>query len=131
MCRKKSVCCREGKRNGRLTGAAETSRAFAKWHGLQRKNFNWACPVGKSGLPQNEQLVRTPEPPLPQRKEPSVQITRSLCGRETRSARVTPWREREGSDREHGEERLSFTMKNGGFQGRGEGKPIEPPQEKA
>ena len=36
-------------------------------------------------VPQSEQLARTSEPSLPKEKraEPSVQITRSRCGRES------------------------------------------------
>ena len=58
--------------------------------------------------PQREQLANRPEPPLPKRKgtEPSVQSTRSREGRESRWTRAAPWRERGGSEREHGEERV-------------------------
>ena len=53
-----------------------------------------------TSVSQSEQLARTPEPPLLERKgtEPSVQSTRSCggMGRESKRARAAPWREREG-----------------------------------
>ena len=76
-----------------------------------------------ASLPQREQMARTPEPPLPKGKgtEPSVQST-VVCpdqegGRESRWARAAPWRERGGSEREHGEERVNSTVNEGRFQG--------------
>ena len=50
----------EEKRNGRLVGAAETSKERAEWRRLQRKNLNilgWACRKGKSGLSATERAV--------------------------------------------------------------------------
>ena len=41
-------------------------------------------------------------------------------GRESRWARAAPWREKGGSEREHGEERMDSTVNEGRFQG-GEG----------
>ena len=69
-----------------------------------------------ASAPQRKQLTRTPEPPLPKTKgtEPSVQSTRSWGGE------PAPWRERGGSEREHGEERVDFMVKEGRFQ-RGKG----------
>ena len=54
---------------------------------------------------QKEQLASTPEPPLPKGKgtEPSVQ---------------SPWRMRGRSKREHEEERVDSTLKEGRFQRR-------------
>ena len=63
-------------------------------------------------VPQREQLASTREPPLPKRTELSVQNTRLWGG-----ARAAPWREREGSEREHGEERVDSTVNEGRFQG--------------
>ena len=72
-----------------------------------------------ASVPQREQLTKTPELPLPKGKgtEPSVQSTRSRRERESRWARAAPWRERGGSEREHGEEKVDSTMKEGRFQG--------------
>ena len=70
------------KRNGRLVGAAETSKELAEWRRPQRKNVNKLSLPKKERvvfMPQREQLASTPEPPLPKRKgtEPSAQITKS------------------------------------------------------
>ena len=65
-------------------------------------------------VPQREQLASTPEPPFPKGTEPSVQSTRSQGERESHLG------EREGSEREHGEERMNATVKEGWFQ-EGEG----------
>ena len=43
-----------------------------------------------------------------------------MRGRESRSARAAPWREKEGSEREHGVERVDSTVNESRFQG-GEG----------
>ena len=40
-----------------------------------------------------------------------------MRGRESRWARAAPWRERGGSEREHGEERVNSTVTEGRFQG--------------
>ena len=65
--------------------------------------------------PQREQLARTPEPPLP--KGQSRQSKVPDHGGESRWARAAPWRERGRSEREHGQERVDFTAKEGRFQG--------------
>ena len=68
----------EEKRNGRLVGAAETSKERAEWHRLQRKNLSILGLLKRKELPQRKQLARTPEPPLPKAKrtKPSVQRDR-------------------------------------------------------
>ena len=40
-----------------------------------------------------------------------------MRGRESRWARATPWREKGESEREHGEERVDSTVKEGRFHG--------------
>ena len=40
-----------------------------------------------------------------------------MTGGESRWARAALWREREGSEREHEEERVDSTVNKGGFQG--------------
>ena len=45
---------REEKRNGRLVGAAETSKEYAEWRKLQQKNWNIL------GLPKKERVVSAP-----------------------------------------------------------------------
>ena len=55
------------KKNGRLVGAAETSKERAEWRRLQRKNLSIQGLPKRKEWPQyqREQLARTPEPPLP------------------------------------------------------------------
>ena len=70
----------EEKRNGRLVGAAGTSKERAEWRRLQRKNLKQTGLAEKervASVPQTEQLARTPEPPLPKGTELSIQSTRS------------------------------------------------------
>ena len=54
---------------------------------------------------------------------PEHQIVR---GKESRWARAAPWQERGGSKREHGEERMDSTVKEGRFKEEGKGKQGEP-----
>ena len=72
-----------------------------------------------ASVPQIEQLASTPEPPFPKEKgtEPSVQSTGSCGGRESRRARAAPWREKGRLEREHEEERVDSTVKEGRLQG--------------
>ena len=70
-----------------------------------------------ASVPQREQLASMPEPPLPKEKRnrvicPEYQIMR---GKESRWARAAPWRERGGSEREHGDEMVGSTVKEGRF----------------
>ena len=72
---------RRKKRNGRLVGAAETSRA-CRMAQASAKKLEHTGPAEKErvvSVPQREQMARTPEPPLPKGKgtEPSVQSIRS------------------------------------------------------
>ena len=50
-----------------------------------------------------------------------------MRGRESRWARAAPWRERGGSEREHGKEKVDYSMNEGRFQGGKVGKQEEPP----
>ena len=72
-----------------------------------------------ASVPKREQLARTPEPPMPKRKgiEPSVQIP-NHGGERVKMGKAAPWRERGRSKREHGEERVDFTVNEGRFQGK-------------
>ena len=107
----------EEKRSGRLVGAAETSKERAEWRGLQGKNLR----KGKSGLSTTEtEFGKYAGAALAKRKRnravsPEYQIMRGE--RKSRWARAAPWRERGGSEREHEEERLDSTVKEGRFQG--------------
>ena len=108
----------EEKRNGRLVGAAETSKECAKWRRLQRKNlFTLGLPKTRvASVPQREQLARTPEPLFVKGTgtEPSVQSIRSLGG-ESQGGREPHLGERGGSEREHGVERVDCTVNESRF----------------
>ena len=71
-----------------------------------------------ASVPQREQLARTPELLLPKGKgtELSVQSTRSWRG-DSQGGREPHRRERGGSEREHGEEKVDSTVNEGRFQG--------------
>ena len=78
----KSQIIGEEKRNGRLVGAAETSKEREQnGAGFSGKTGTyWACRKERlASVPQREPLASTPEPPLPKEKgtKPSVQSTRS------------------------------------------------------
>ena len=81
---------------------------------------NWACREGKSGLSAIERAVgKNAGAALAERKRnravrPEYQIMR---GRESRWARAAPWRERGGSEREHGVGRVDSTVNEGRFPG--------------
>ena len=71
----------EEKKNGRLVGAAETSKERAGMAQVSAEKLEHTGPAEKekvASVTQREQLARTPEPPLPKAKgiEPSVQSTR-------------------------------------------------------
>ena len=88
----------EEKRNGRLVGAAETSKERAEWRRLQRKNWNILGLPKRKEWPQchRERAVgKNAGAALTKRKRnravcPEYQIMR---GRESRWARAAPWRE--------------------------------------
>ena len=57
----------EKKRNGKLVGAAETSKERAEWRRLQRKKLGNTGPAEKkrvASVPHRERLAKTPEPLL-------------------------------------------------------------------
>ena len=115
-------CCRDQQRACRM----EACRP-------QRKNLS------KLGLPKKKRFASV------QHRESSWQVRRSrLCQKEKEqshqsrlpdhkgervkvSERCTVAREREGSEREHGVERVDSTVKEGGFQGGQGGQAKEPP----
>ena len=68
---------------------------------------------------QEEQLMKTPEPPGPRvpMTEPSVQMVRSVGGREERWPLAKADRRRGGSEREQGRLRERDTEKEGEDQG--------------
>ena len=111
----------DSKRSGRLVGAAETSKERAEWRRLQWKNWSILGLLKRKEWPHchresSWQVCR--RRPCQKEKEQSRQsrIPDHEGGRESRWARAAPWRERGGSEREHGEE--DSTVKKGRFRGR-------------
>ena len=113
----------EEKRNGRLVGAAKTSKECAEWRRLQRKNWKIL------GLPKRKEWPRCHrESSWQERRSRPCQKEQSRLsktpdheGRESRWARAASWRERGGSEREHRVERMDSTVNEGTFQARKEG----------
>ena len=116
----KSQTGEEEKKNGRLYGVAETSKERAEWRRLQRKNLNIL------GLPKSKEWPQC-------HRESSWQERRSRsCQKKKKQSRLSRapdheggesqdgrephlWRERGGSEREHGEERVDSTVNEGRF----------------
>ena len=114
---------RRRKISNRLVGAAETCKALAEWRRLQRKNLN------KLGLLKRKKLPQC-------HRESSWQVCGNRhCQKEKEQSRLfrvpdhegerlkggespTLARDRGGSEREHGEERVDSTVSEGRFQGR-------------
>ena len=112
----------EEKKNGRLYGAAETSKERAEWRRLQRKNWS------KLGLPKRKEWPQCHREsswqerrsrPYQKEKEqtrlsraPDHEGERVKVGESRTLARVR------GSEREHGVERVDSTVNEGRFQGR-------------
>ena len=88
----------EEKRNGRLVGAAETSKERAEWHRLQRKNLNKLDLLKMKEWPQNH-------------KESSWQERRSRpCQKEKEQSRLSRVPDHEGGESQGGREpHLGFT----------------------
>ena len=119
------------KRSGRFVGAAETSEELAEWRRLLRKNFSildllkrkerLQCHGESSWQICQSRPCQTENEQSRQSRAPDHEGGESQGG-----SRAAPWRERGGSEREHGEERVDSTVKEGRFQGREEGKQEEP-----
>ena len=112
----------EKKRSGRLVDAAETSKERAKWRRLQRKNLSILGLPKRKEWPQchRESSWQERRSRLCQKQKEQSRMSRVLNhggGRESRWARAASWRERGGSEREHGEIRVDSTVKKGKFQG--------------
>ena len=111
----------EEKRNGRLVGAAETSKERLEWRRLQRKNFNLLGLPKRKEWPQCHRESSWQERrsrPYQKEKEQS-RLSKALDheGEESQGGRESQLDERGGSEREHGVERVEFTVKQGRFQG--------------
>ena len=72
-----------------------------------------------ASVPQREQLASTPDPPCQKEKEQSrlFKASNREVG-ESQGERVPHLGEKEGSKREHGEEKVDFAVKEDRFQGR-------------
>ena len=111
----------EEKRNGRLYGAAETSKERAEWHSLQRKTLNilgllkwkeWPqCHRESSWQVRRSRLYRKEKEQSRLSKAPDHEGKRAKVGESRTLAR-----EGGGSEREHGVERVDSTVKEGRFQ---------------
>ena len=82
----------EEKRNGRLVGAAETSKERAEWRRLQRKNLNTL------GLPKRKEWPQY-------HRESSWQVRRSRsCQKEKKQSRLSKAPDHEGGESQGGRE---------------------------
>ena len=105
----------EEKKSGRLVGDVETSKEHAEWRRLQPKNWNILSLLKRKEWPQCH-------------RESNWQVHWSRpCQKEKEQSRLSkisdheggaaPWREREGSQREHGKEKVDSTMNKGRLHG--------------
>ena len=120
----------EKKRNGRLVGAAETSKERAEWRRLQRKNMTILGLLKRKERPQchreSSWQVRRNRPCQQEKEQSRLSKAPDHEGRESRWAKAASWRVRGGSEREHGEERVDSTV-NEDFKEDREAKQQEPP----
>ena len=113
-----SQIVREEKKNGRLVGAAETSKELAEWRRLQWKNLNI---LG---------LSKRKEWPQCHRESSWQERWSRLCQKEKEQSRLSEEPDHEGGESqggrephlgkregEHGEVRMDSIVKEGRFQG--------------
>ena len=111
----------EEKKNGRLYGVTETSKERAEWRRLQRKKWN------KLGLPKRKAWPqchtesswqgRRSRPCQKEKEQSRLSRVPDHEGGESQGGREPHLGESEGSEREHREERVDSTVKEGRFQG--------------
>ena len=108
----------------KLVGAAENSKELAEWHSLQRKNLNTLGMLKRKEWPQchreSSWQVRQSRPFRKEKEQSRLSRAPDRKGGESQGERVSHLGERGKSEREHGEERVDSTVKEGRFQG-GEG----------
>ena len=111
----------EDKRNGRLVGAAETSKERAEWHRLQRKNLSMLSLLKRKEWPQchRESSWQVRRSCLCQKEKEQSRLSRvpDHEGGESQGGQEPHLGEREGSERRHEEERVDYTVKEGRFEG--------------
>ena len=113
------------KRNGRLVGAAETSKERAEWRRLQQKNFNILGMLKRKEWPQCRRESSWQERqshPCQKEKDQSRQSRvpdhrGGGGGGESQGGREPHLGERGGSEREHGDTRVDSTVNESRFQG--------------
>ena len=112
----------EEKRNGRLYGAAETSKQLAEWRRLQRKNLGILGLLKRKEWPQchreSKWQERRSHPCQKEKEQSRLFKAPDHKGGESQGGREPHLDEREGgSEREHGVERVDSTVNEGRFQG--------------
>ena len=114
--KKKRTEWKREKKSGRLVGAARDQQRACRMAQTSSEKLKHTGPAKKervATMPQREQLASTPEPLFPNEKEQSRlsdhQIAR--CERVKVSESRILAREREGSEREQGEESIGFRVK--------------------
>ena len=109
------------KRNGRLYGAAETSKERAEWCRLQRKNLNILHLPKRKEWPQchreSSWQVRRNRPCQKEKEQSLLSKAPDHEKVESQGGREPHLGERGRSEREHGVERVNSTVKEGRFQG--------------
>ena len=106
----------ERRRNKRLVGAAET-----QW-GACRMTQTSAEKLRVDSAQQSEHFASTPDPPLQRKRNRAICPDYLIVRWESVKVSESRTLAREGrSEREHGEERVDFTVQKGRFQGREEG----------
>ena len=105
----------EEKRNGRLVGAAETSKERAEWRRLQQRNLSLLSLPKRKESPQchreSSWQERRSRPFQKEKEQSRLSKAPDHEGEECQSGREPHLGERErgGSEREHGEERVDST----------------------
>ena len=112
----------EEKKNGRLVGAAETSKEHAEWRRLQRKNLNILGLPKRKERPQchreSSWQERQSRPYQKEKEQSRLSKAPDHEGEESQDGREPHLGERGGeSEREHGVKRVDSTVKEGRFQG--------------
>ena len=101
-------CCRDQQRACRMAQASAEKLV----HTSLPKRKEWPqCHRERSWQ------VRRSRPYQKEKEQSRLSTVPDHGGRESRWARAAPWRERGGSVREHGEERVDSTVNEGRFQG--------------
>ena len=112
----------EEKRNGRLVGAAETSKEHAEWRRLQRKNLSILGLPKRKEWPQchreSSWQERCSRPYQKETEQSRLSKAPDHEGEESQGGREPHLGEKEGgSEREHGVDRVDSTVNESRLQG--------------